>query len=220
MIIQNITDTHAIFRMTMKGLEIMKVTAKPVVNCNNLTFWKMEDEENETYGEANSLAGRMMAFTDTLTTNSTNLNGDGEIVDTAVGIAGGQLKIDIHQLTDAERVLIYGETITNGSVVTTGNESTPAVCVAAAAPHNISNIVNLYKWFKVRFAPNEEGAEQISEGKKSFKTITCNGSYSKNAALGYMRAKVSAVDISTTEGKALYDNWFTDAAYIGTPTGG
>ena len=104
---------------------------KAPLNCRNFTAWAMTDEDEETYSQTPvSLAGKTMNFTDSLTVNTTDLSGDGVIADTATGVGKGQLTVGIHDLTDSERVTFFGETLQNGAVVTTGRESSPALCVA------------------------------------------------------------------------------------------
>lgn len=190
---------------------------KTPLNCRNFTAWAMTDEDEETYSQAPvSLAGKTMNFTDSLTVNTTDLSGDGVIADTATGVGKGQLTVGIHDLTDSERVTFFGETLQNGAVVTTGRESSPALCVALVTDcATDGSVVNLYKWFAVRFKPNEVNVQQIDNGNVTFSTTSIQGDYTRNSRLGMMRAKRSHVDTTTVEGAALVQSWLTQADYIG-----
>ena len=182
-------------------------------NIKRLTMWEMTDEDNSEYGEAISFIKRAMGYTDSIETSSTELYGDGGLVDTAVGTGKGTLKLDIHELTSEERGIVYGEKIENGTNFTTGDEIVPNMCVAVMAETN-SKKVNLRKWFKVKFVPHEEKTSQIEKGNVTFSTISLSGTYIKDEKYGYRCVRL-AVDTTTDEGKEIIENWFTDATYTG-----
>ena len=183
------------------------------INIKRLTMWEMTDEDDSEYGEAISFIKRVMAYTDSIETNSTDLNGDGEVVDIAIGTGKGTLKLDIHGLTSEERGVIYGEKIENGTNFTTGDEIVPNMCVAVMVAKN-GKEVNLRKWFRVKFTPHEEKTSQIEKSNVTFSTITLNGTYTKDEKYGYRCVRL-AVDTTTEEGKEIIEKWFTDATYTG-----
>lgn len=191
---------------------------KTPINCRNFTVWEMTDEDAETYSStAHSMAGKMMNFSDTLTTNTTPLNGDGVVTQVAYGTGTGQLTVGIHNLTDAERHIFYSETLNSAGVaITTGKETPPSLAVALVTDcTSDGKIVNLYKWFNVRFAPHETSVSQIENGQITFSTTQIQGTYTRNSTLNMMRAQISHVDTSTTEGKTLMNTWLSQADYVG-----
>ncbi len=140
------------------------VKARPPINVERLAMWPMTDEENETYGSVFDFDKRFMNFTDNITNSSTPLYGCGVVVDRATSIGEGSLSYGIHAFTPDERVAIFGETKkSGGAVVTTGNEIIPYVA-AAHMTKKRNGKVNLYKYFKVQFPPNEDSTQQISDG--------------------------------------------------------
>lgn len=186
---------------------------RPFYNCRRLTMWKMTDEETETYSETPlSFEKRLTTYSDTVETNSTQLYGDGELVETATSEGAGSLSLGIHHMTLDERVQIYNETDEDGTVISTGREIPPYMCVALIAAKR-GNIVELRKWMKVVFQKHEESVTQQENNGVSYSMPTLSGTYSENTALGVKVARAE-VDASTTEGKAFIENWFTTANYI------
>lgn len=177
------------------------------VNVKRLTIFYKEEETEKTL----NLTGRLMAYKDTMSSNSEPLSGDGEVQDIAYGYSTGSLELDIHELTGAERAIMYGEKIKNGTNVTTANDNPPYVGVALLVERN-DGTVNLHKWFKVKFTPNDESVTQISNGKKTFSTTSIKGIYINDANNSY-RASRRQID-PTTEATTV-ENWFKTASYIG-----
>lgn len=102
-----------------------------------------------------------------------------------------------------------------GAVVTTGEEVIPYV--ACAHSEELSNgHLNLYKYFKVKFAPNEMTAQQVSDGSVTFSTTQVQGAYFRNETIDMMRAIYYDVDPTTETGAAIIENWFSAATYIGS----
>ena len=190
---------------------------KTAVNIKNTTIFAMTDEEQETYSTTPlDLSDRARSFTDSPTTNSTELWGDGELQEIAYSGGTGTLTLALNFLTDTDRQTIFGETVKNGSNIVTGDEVPPTVCVAFKTEcTKDGKIVNLYKYFAVTFPPNEETVAQIEGNSVNYSTIQIQGNYRKNHTLGMVKAFKRHVDTSTDEGKALVENWFKTAAFIG-----
>lgn len=188
---------------------------RPFSNCKRLTMWKMTDEENETYEETPRTFGkRLTTFSDSVATNSTELYGDGELVETVTTEGVGTLGIGIHYLTIDERVDLYGEELKyEDTVVSTGDEIAPYQCVACIKSKH-SGMVELVKYFKAIFTKHEENVTQQESGGINYSMITLNGTYSKNMALN-MKSARAVVDSRTAEGKAFIEKWFATAAFIG-----
>lgn len=180
-------------------------------------MWKMTDEENETYSETPlSFEKRLTTYTDDVASNSTTLRGDGEEVETVITEGEGTLRLGIHHLTDEERVPLYNETDSNGTIISTGDEYAPFQCVAFLAAKR-SGKVNLRKFFKVAFKKHSETVNQQESNGVTYSMPTLEGTYSKNMTLGVKVAR-REVDPSTAEGKTIIENWFSQADYIGPTT--
>ena len=194
----------------------IKVKAKPPINVEKLVIWSMTDEDNETYGEALDFDKRFMTYTDSIATNSVSLYGCGVAVDKATSLGEGSLSYGIHAFTAEERVAIFGETknAEKDIVVTTGNEIIPYVATAHMTKKRDGK-VNLYKYFKVQFPPNEDSVQQISDGNITYSTLTINGTYVRSESQDAMRAIAYDVDPESSEGKTLIEKWFSQADYIG-----
>lgn len=184
-------------------------TSTAPVNVKKLVIWSYVNGEEST--KTLDLEGRLMGYKDTLSSNSTTLNGDGKVTDVAYGVSGGTLEIDIHELTDAERVAIYGEKQVKGANVTTDSDNPPYVAVALIVERN-DGTVNLHKWFKVKFTPNDENVVQISDGKKTYSTISLQGTYIDNGTVGY---RASRRRLNPTTDTNIITQWTTNADYIG-----
>lgn len=186
---------------------------RPFYNCRRLTMWQMTDEEAETYSEtAISFEKRLTTYSDSVETNSTPLYGDGELIETAVSEGEGSLSLGIHHMTLDERIKVYNETDKNGTVISTGEEIPPYMCVALIAAKR-GKIVELRKWLKVAFQKHEETVEQKESGGIKYSMPTLNGTYSENTTLGIKVARAE-VDSTTAEGKAFIEEWFTKADFV------
>lgn len=189
-------------------------SAKAPINVTRLAMWPYT-EATDSYGEVFDFGKRFMTYTDSLASNSTPLFGCGVQVDQATKIGSGALTYGIIAYTKDERNKIFGETLdTNGAVVTTGKEIIPYVACAHSEEMTNGHL-NLYKYFKVMFAPNEMTAQQVSDGSVTFSTTQMQGTYIRSETLDMMRAVYYDVDPTTTEGATLINNWFTTATYIG-----
>lgn len=187
---------------------------RPFYNCRRLTMWKMTDEEAETYSEtAHSFEKRLTTYSDSTATNSTDLYGDGELVETAVAEGAGTLSVGIHHLTLDERVQLYNETDKNGAVISSGREVPSYMCVALIAAKR-GTVVELRKWMKVVFSKHEESVTQQESSGVNYSMPTLNGTYSENTTLGIKAARAE-VDSGTAEGKAFIENWFNTASFVG-----
>lgn len=170
---------------------------------------------------------RFMTYTDTLTSNTAKLSGCGVVVDTVSKIGSGTISYGVHALSAEERHYILGEDYYNSAageqntVVTKDTQTTPYCCCIHA--EELSNgHWNLYKYFKVKFDPNEISVQQISDGSVTYSTTTLKGTYiagcdSDAASVsnahytdmdGAMRAICFDVDPTTTAGQNLIDAWF------------
>lgn len=200
----------------------MNVKVKSEVNARNLVMWPLtEGQEGDTCGAAVEFGERLKNFSDSLTSNSQSAASDGVVVETFTGIGTGTLTLGLSDLIPDERKLMFGETVNeykDGKViVTTGKEKMP--CVRAALMTDRSDgKVNLYKFFKVKFAPGEKSVEQIDEsGQAKFSAISVSGSYFQNFGekVTGLKAEAKAIDPETDGGKAFIQKWFTDGDYIG-----
>ena len=184
---------------------------KPIYNCERLVIWPMTDEENEVYGDPIVLTRRLMSYDDNTDSSTTDLFGDGIIVDSDVDEGKGTLALGIHGLSDEEEAMINGIRMQDGTLVETGEEVPPYCCVALLARRG-KNIVTLRKWPKVRFAKHQETVQQ-KQGSKTFSTPTLNGTFVYCERLHAKRLR-KTVDLSTVEGAAFMEGWFGSPEFI------
>lgn len=177
------------------------------VNVKRMVVFYNDGETEKTF----DFSERIMTYKDTISSNSEPLCGGGEVRDIAYGMSSGNLELGIFELTNEERKVLYGEKVVKGANVTTGAISPDYVGVAVLVERN-DGTVNLHKWFKVKFAPNDEDVTQISDGKKTFSTITLKGTYIKDGENGY---RATQRQIDPTEKATVVSSWFSEREYIG-----
>lgn len=196
----------------------MNVKVKSEVNARGLVVWPIIDEDNESCGSAVSFGERLKNISDTLQTNSQSVASDGVVVETYTGIGTGTLGLGLSDLIPAEETLLFGRTLKNGNVViTTGKERIPCVRTAFITDRSDGK-VNLYKYYKVKFAPYEKSVQQINEsGQATFTTITINGTYfqSQSSTVTGLKAEAKAIDPATESGAAFIANWMANPDFIG-----
>ncbi len=186
---------------------------KPAINIKRLVMWEMTNESENEYGEVMPLVKRLMTYKDSVSVSDAKLYGDGVLVTTVSRQSSGTLELGIHGLTSEERKTIYGESVVNGTNVTTATDS-PSYVAVALMSENADGTVNVRKWFKVRFKPHDESVTQISNESITFATPTISGTYIVNSA-DYLRAFKDNVDPATDA--EFINKWFSEANYIGTP---
>lgn len=186
---------------------------RPIYNCERLVITPMTDSEKETYGTPYEFTKRLMSYDDSVQTNTTDLYGDGVIVESSVEEGPGTLVLGIHGLTDDEYAAISGaEVDSNGVVIETGEEEPPYCCVALIARIG-KDKVNLRKWPKVRFQKMPENVQQ-KQGNKTYSTPTLTGSFVRCERLNCKRARMSQIAESTTN-KDKIEAWLTNPDYLG-----
>jgi hypothetical protein len=185
-----------------------KQRVKPIYNCERLVITPMVDEENEIYGEPLEIYARLMSYDDNVGTSTTELYGDGVLVDVAVDENAGTLALGIHGLADNEFENIFGAENRDGTLVETGSEVPPYCCVALLC-RTSKNKVNCRKWPKVRMTKMQETVQQ-RQGNTSYSTPTLNGTFVHCERLNVKRARKIGVDTSTEQGQAFIENWLMD----------
>ena len=177
------------------------------VNVKRMVIFYNDGETEKTF----DFSERIMTYKDTISSNSEPLCGGGEVRDIAYGMSSGSLELGIFELTNEERAVLYGEKVVKGANVTTGAISPDYVGVAVLVERN-DGTVNLHKWFKVKFTPNDENVVQISDGKKTYSTISLKGTYIDNGTVGY---RASRRRLSPVTDANIITQWTTKADYIG-----
>ena len=190
-----------------------KKTVGTLVNINNLTMWsRNESEATATYGEAVSFQKRFMTVSDTPTTVSDQLFGDGEVAADYNAITGGTLELGLTDLSNTDRVLIYGESVKDGTnVITTDTNSGYNVVAYSGKQQN--GLLTLVKYLRVKFAPGQEQAQQVTNSGVNWATKTVSGTYSADPETGIFRYIRDNVD--PTKDSEIITKWFSDATYYG-----
>ena len=186
---------------------------RPIYNCERLVITPMIDNETEEYGTSYELTKRLMSYDDSVQTNTTDLYGDGVIVESSVDEGPGTLALGIHGLTDDEYAAIFGVASTgNDSVIETGEEEPPYCCVSLMTRIG-KNTVNLRKWPKVKFQKMQESVQQ-KQGNKTYSTPTLNGTFVQCKRLNCKRARMSQIEESNAT-SATIDAWLKIPDYFG-----
>lgn len=180
------------------------------ININKLVMW-VYDEDNETYGSPISFDGTVMSYKDSLSSSPTELYGCGCLIDIATVKNKGTLELGVSfDFRGENRKNIFGELFQNNANITTANDVAPIVAVAVMTTTSTGK-VNLRKWFKAVFNPNDEEVKQV-ETSATFATAAITGTYFPDSD-GRMRARMDHLDETTD--KTLIEKWFADAEYIG-----
>lgn len=196
----------------------MNVKVKSEVNARGLVMWPIINEDTEQCGAVVVFGERLKNIGDQLQSNTQSAASDGVVVETYTGTGTGNLALGMSDLLPSEETLIYGRTVSGESVVvTTGKEKTPCVRTAFITDRSDGK-VNLYKYFKVKYAPYERATQQVNEsGQATFTSITVNGTYfqSQSSVLEGLKAEARGVDPATEAGAAFIANWVTNPDFIG-----
>lgn len=186
-----------------------------VIDVERLTVWERKEGETETiFGDAVSLAKRLMTVTDNPTVVSDECYGDGEVAASYSANMGGTLDIGLTDLTASDRVLFYGETTENNTNIISKNDIGKYVVVAYISKQHGGKI-KLTKYMRVLFAPTQEQEQQVTKSGRTWSTKSLNGTYMSDSETGvfkYVREQVDPV-----KDKALIEKWFTEATYHGEP---
>lgn len=183
------------------------------INISKLVMW-VYDEDNETYGSPISFEGTAMSYKDSLSSSPAELYGDGILIDIATIKNKGTLEIGVSiDFRGENRKNIFGELFQNNANITTSNDIAPTVAVAIMTTTSTGK-VNLRKWFKAVFNPNDEEVKQV-ETSATFATAAITGTYFPDGD-GRMRARMDHLNKATDN--VLIEKWFTDAEYVGEET--
>lgn len=197
---------------------------KPIYNAERLVLWPMINEAAETYGNPIDFTDRLMTYDDNVAVSTSKFYGDGKPIIVDVDEDSGTLVLGIAGLHGDEfanlfdvsqtSVTINGQTF---SIINeNGEEVPPYFCVALMAQTD-KNVFNLRKWPKVRFQKIGESVQQKTNT-RTYSTPTLNGEFIKCNRLGIKRSRCTDVNITTTAGIALVNNWFGAADWFGGTT--
>lgn len=193
-------------------------SGKTNINVQEITIIPITDEDEGTYGTALDLTGRARSVTYTPNVKKAHLRGDGEVQETVFDTSDGTIALNVNYLTDAERQVILSETVQNGSNVIKGNEQPkPCVVIFKSLCTKDGSIVNLYKFFKVVFDPNEESVTQIEDG-ITYSTVQIKGTYTKNKHNKAVMAARRHIDTTVSANSTIIDSWYSTPEYVGPTT--
>lgn len=183
---------------------------KPTYNCCNVMIWPMTSESNETYGDGIDFTGKLMTYDDQVSSNTAKLYGDGIIAQVDIDETDGTLTLGLIDVPQTAYEKLFGTPAAVGTTIKTiaetGEEAPPYCCVALMAQTG-PNTYNFRKWPKVRFAKMNETVQQKEEN-RNYATPTLTGTFIKCKRLGYKRAKVWDVDITSEGGAAFKTSWY------------
>ena len=188
-----------------------QLTTKPIYNCERLVITPMTDEETETYGTPYEITKRLMSYDDSVDSSTTDLYGDGVLVESTVEENPGTLALGIHGLTDEEYAAIFGIDYDSDAIIESGEEEPPYCCVALMTRIG-KNTVNLRKWPKVKFKKMTESVQQ-KQGNKNYSTPTLNGTFVQCKRLGCKRAR--KCDVVEDASASVIEAWLTRPDYLG-----
>lgn len=194
--------------------ETIKVKAKATIGLERLAMWKVLDETDEsiTYDTVKELVKRIMTASYSPSVSEAELNADNQTVDYVTESDGGELSIGVTALDSDERCLIYGETLENGTNIENKDNMSNYVCVAYMTNRS-DRLVNLYKYPKVYFTPQQESSDTKKRGSLEFKTIDLKGTALSLLKDGNSRFVRYGVNPKSDEGKAIITAWFTEGDY-------
>ena len=133
----------------MKGkIKMSDYSGKTNINVQEIKIIPITDEDEGTYDTTNAvdLTGRAKSVSFTPNVKKAQLYGDGEVQETVTDTSTGSFSLALNYLTDADRQVIFSETVENGSNVVTGDEQpVPCVVILKAPCKKDDSVVNLYK---------------------------------------------------------------------------
>lgn len=191
----------------------------PVKGLQKLVMWQLisDTEELLEYGPANAFVKSLMTATDTPNVSEGELSADDQTVESDMEVAAGTLAVGVTGINEADRLMIYGNKLVNGTVIQNKDDLGSYVATSYMTTRSDGK-VNLYKKLKVRFAPSAETFNTRQVGNISYATTTINGKYIPTIKDGNLGATRYAVD--PVADKTIIDSWFTEALYLGPAAGG
>lgn len=183
------------------------------IGLERLVVWPLvEDSKNALeYGQVYEFDKKLMTCQDDPSISEGSLHADNVEVDHITLIDGGKIVVGITELTSGERILLYGETLKNGTNVTNLENISGYVGVACMVKR-ADGKHNLKKYFKVNFIPGSESNETMSKGGVKYATQQLTGNYSSLINNGDSKAVRYGVDLA--EDAEVINQWFTDAKYF------
>lgn len=191
-----------------------KDTARAPIGVKRLVMWPQttDDETTLSYGDAHNFENRLMTVVNAPNVVQAELSADDKVVEELAERTGGTLTIDLTDLTSEDRVLIFGENIRNGTNVANSNDISNYVAVAYMTLRS-DGLYNLYKFMKVKFAPQSETNSTKQKGSITYATKQIVGNYIPASHSGDMEAVRRGVDpVAEAD---IIERWFTDGSYIG-----
>lgn len=188
--------------------------AKATVGLKKLVVWSVEknSETELVFGEAHEFVKQLMAVSHTPTIVEGALAADDDFAEEEYENQGGELTFDVTSLTSEERVLLYGETIVNGTNVTSTTDRPTALAVAYMTERSDGKY-NLVKYLYTKFSEQSESKSTKKRGEKKYDTIQIKGKYHAPLKTAHTRYTRLGVDPVTDAG--IIRSWFTEADYFG-----
>lgn len=207
------------------------------INVAHLTMWEMTaDTNNELTYESfpRTFSNQLNSFSYTPTVNTAVQYGDGVKVEEVYSKDGGTCNCVVRAFSADDEAFLFGGSNVGGQisypkqgageeteteyldeVKTNRDDVIPYVCVAFETKRSDGRI-NLYKFFKVKWAPTGEQLNQAQGSQIQFGTAALNGTYSPTIYDGYDMAKVTGFKLEGTEAYKFYNAWFNNAT-VTTP---
>lgn len=196
------------------------VNRSPAVNTDRFVFFPVVSDtaDGVVYGEGCEIEKSTISISLTPTQNSSSMFASGQKIAGNVAKAGGQLQINVPGFNTDDENKIFGKTIdeTTGVILNSKDDVIPKG-MAAYSTKRADGTMNLKKVFKVQFAEGGENVETSDASGVKYQAVQVSGEYEHLIYNGIDVAELKGVNPTTTEGKALIDEWF-NTALGGLPT--
>ena len=178
-----------------------------------------DSEEAFTCGDAYPISKSIMSFDFQAASQSAKQYAENQEVEYIVVNTGGTLNVTLTQLSVQDHIELLGAKATpdGKGYIINKDDFASYNCVAIAS--TVGGKLNLYKFFKVKFAKGQTSIASTGEGAPQFATNPLNGSYVPTLYGGNAMAEAKGLDPSVAADAAFIEKWFTEGDFIGETTG-
>lgn len=181
------------------------------VGCDKAVAWVRTEGATTTYSTTPlNMDKKIIAVTYNPEIATGSIDASDVQADTDKAKTGAGIDINVIDLTSAERVAFFGETLENGTNVEGGNDIFPYLVIAYGAKRSDGKY-NLYKIVKCMLEPTSETVETIKKGSINYQTTKIKGTADADGDDKDIRYTRYGVD--PVADAAIITAWFADADY-------
>lgn len=190
---------------------------KSSINVKRLVMYKLltDSAAGTTYDTtAHEFVNELNSAKYTPKVQTASQYGDGVKVEDYAAKDGGDINITIRGFKQGDSAFLFGETVTEeGTEISSSSDIVPYVATAYMTERP-DNLVNLYKFPKVKYMPHGEDAKQKEGTSISYGTADIQGTYSPLLSSG--DDKYARYGVDPKKDANFIEKWFTDPSFFKT----